>query len=220
MRIKFLKRPGFTTVILGVIILVSIIVGLADSDYKDASPSSSAQPTQTIESTSSAQVKSANDVSNSQEAQVIRVVDGDTVVVVLAGQKQKVRVIGINTPETIDPRKPVQCFGKQASAYANNLLFGQTVILEADPTQGNSDKYGRLLRYVWMKNGMEDYGADAIEQGYAYEYTYDTPYKYQSEYKNLQKQAAGAGRGLWADNTCGGNLSGINASASSSLLVH
>ncbi|MGH7203371.1 MAG: thermonuclease family protein [Candidatus Levyibacteriota bacterium] len=103
----------------------------------------------------------------------------------------------------MDPRKPVQCFGKEASNYAKQLLSNKTVSLESDPTQGDWDKYHRLLRYVWL-----DTKANAneimIADGYAYEYTYNTPYKYQSEFKAAQHAAEDAGRGLWSSNACSG----------------
>lgn len=125
----------------------------------------------------------------------MRVIDGDTIEVLLDGKKAKVRIIGINTPETVDPRRPVGCFGKEASKFAKQILTGQVIILESDPTQSNVDRYGRLLRYVFV-NGL-DFGKKMISDGYAYEYTYDLPYKYQSEYKNAERQARERGLGLW-----------------------
>lgn len=132
---------------------------------------------------------------------VIRVVDGDTIIVDLDGKNETIRLIGINTPETVDPRKPVECFGKEASDRAKSLLQGTSVRLEADPTQGERDKYGRLLRYVFLADGT-DFNLKMIADGYAYEYTYDTPYKYQSEFKQAQATAQQVKRGLWADDAC------------------
>ncbi|NTU99441.1 YHYH domain-containing protein [Candidatus Falkowbacteria bacterium] len=132
---------------------------------------------------------------------VVKVVDGDTVDVLIDGQTKRLRLIGINTPETVDPRKPVECFGKEASANAKKLLSGQEVSLEADDSQDSQDKYGRLLRYVRTKDGLF-YNLEAIKQGYAYEYTYDIPYKYQKEFKAAQAEAQAAKVGLWADGAC------------------
>ncbi|CAN5179836.1 hypothetical protein BH09PAT1_BH09PAT1_7180 [soil metagenome] len=137
---------------------------------------------------------------NTTEASVIKVVDGDTLSVKVDGKKQTIRIIGIDTPETVDPRKPVQCFGVAASNRAKQLLSGQTVYLESDPTQGNTDKYARLLRYVWLNN--QDYGLTTIADGYAHEYTYDIPYKYQKKYKQAQNNAMQQKLGLWGDNAC------------------
>ena len=79
---------------------------------------------------------------------VTKVVDGDTIWVDNGG-RMKIRMIGLDTPETVDPRKPVQCFGREASAQAKTILGGQQVYLETDPSQDSVDKYGRTLAYVW-----------------------------------------------------------------------
>jgi micrococcal nuclease len=131
---------------------------------------------------------------------VTDIVDGDTIKVTIDGTTETLRIIGINTPETVDPRRPVQCFGKEASDKAKELLDGQYVTLERDMTQDNRDKYGRLLRFVFI-NG-DDYGKEMIREGYAYEYTYNIPYKYQAEYKEAQRRAKGEGNGLWRSGVC------------------
>lgn len=136
-----------------------------------------------------------------QVAQVTRVVDGDTIDILINGKADKVRIIGINTPETVDPRRGVECFGKEASDFAKQMLNGKTVYLESDPSQAERDKYARLLRFVFLENGV-DYGKLAIQEGYGYEYTYDLPYKYQSSYKQAQQQAQSNKKGLWADDAC------------------
>lgn len=135
-----------------------------------------------------------------QEGTVTKVVDGDTIQVIVQGTKQKVRIIGINTPESVDPRRGVQCFGKEASTYAKEFLQGKAVRLESDPSQTNQDKYDRLLRYVWI--GSMDFGKHMIEQGYAHEYTYDVPYAYQADYQAAQQQAQIQKKGFWADTAC------------------
>lgn len=137
-----------------------------------------------------------------QEAQVVKVVDGDTVTVSFSGKNETIRIIGINTPETVDPRKSVECFGQKASDEAKGQLNGKTVQLQSDSTQGERDKYNRLLRFVWLDSGTLDFGAMMIQEGYAYEYTYSTPYIYQTKYKELQKEAEQNKKGLWADNAC------------------
>lgn len=136
-----------------------------------------------------------------EESFVVRVVDGDTLVVRLNNKDQTLRLIGINTPETVDPRKTVECFGKEASNKAKELLTGKIVRVESDPTQGTYDKYDRMLAYVFV--GDLFFNKYMIEEGYAYEYTYDIPYKYQDEFKAAQKQAQELKRGLWGENTCG-----------------
>lgn len=133
---------------------------------------------------------------------VTKVVDGDTINVLVDGKSRPVRLIGIDTPETVDPRKPVQCFGKEASDKTKELLTGKNVALEADPTQGDTDKYNRLLRFVFLEDGTH-INKLLISEGYAHEYTYQSnPYKYQAEFIQAQIQARENKKGLWADNVC------------------
>jgi micrococcal nuclease len=137
-----------------------------------------------------------------QEALVTKIIDGDTIDVSLSGISERIRIIGIDSPETVDPRKSIQCFGQESSAYLKDRLTGKTVWLESDPSQNDRDKYRRLLRYVWVDNGLVDIGKEMIEMGYTFEYTYDIPYKYQLEYKQAQKNSEEQKKGLWADNAC------------------
>lgn len=135
---------------------------------------------------------------------VVNVVDGDTIRVNMNGKEETLRLIGIDTPETVDPRKSVQCFGKEASNKAKELLTGKRVRIEVDATQGDRDKYDRLLAYVYREDGLF-FNKHMIEQGFAHEYTYNLPYRYQNEFKTAQKAAQTAQRGLWSPNTCNGN---------------
>ncbi len=115
----------------------------------------------------------------------------------------KLRLIGIDTPETRDPRKPVQCFGEAATTQAQTVLAGRQVLLETDESQGLLDKYGRELVYVWVDGKL--FNQEMIEGGFAHECTYSTPYRYQRQFKEAQRIAANAGVGLWATNTYGGD---------------
>lgn len=136
---------------------------------------------------------------------VTQVVDGDTIKVLMDNQTETIRLIGLDTPETVDPRKTVQCFGQEASAKAKELLTGKNVVLEADSTQGERDKYGRLLRYAFLEDGTL-FNKLMISEGYAHEYTYNSnPYKYQADFQAAEKEARENGRGLWNANTCAGN---------------
>jgi micrococcal nuclease len=112
----------------------------------------------------------------------------------------------MDTPETVDPRKPVQCFGREASARAHRLLDGQAVRLEYDATQGRLDKYGRTLAYVRMGDGRL-YNEVMIADGYAHEYTYAIPYRYQSQFVAAERAARAGDRGLWSPTTCAGDTS-------------
>lgn len=135
---------------------------------------------------------------------VTAVVDGDTLKAEADGQMETIRLIGIDTPEVVDPRRPVQCFGQEASQKAKDILLNQRVRLVADATQSERDKYGRLLRYVFLEDGTS-FNQLMIEEGYAHEYTYDSnPYQYQSDFLTAERLAREGKRGLWNEQTCGG----------------
>jgi micrococcal nuclease len=141
---------------------------------------------------------------------VVGVVDGDTIKVSIGATVETLRLIGIDTPETKDPRKPVQCFGEEATRKATELLTGKRVRLEADTSQGERDKYGRLLRYVWREDGLF-FNEWMIRNGYAFEYTYNTPYQYQASFKEAQRYASENNLGLWNPSTCDGEASAVEA---------
>lgn len=141
---------------------------------------------------------SVTESSDSKLYDVVKVVDGDTIDVLIDGKTERIRLIGINTPETVDPRKPVECFGVEASNKAKELLTGKRVMLESDASQDERDKYGRLLRYVFLED-RTNFNLLMIKGGYAYEYTYNIPYKYQTEFKESQRQAEINKSGLWGE---------------------
>lgn len=147
---------------------------------------------------------------------VTDVVDGDTLKVNINGTVETLRLIGLDTPETVDPRKEVQCFGKEASNKAKELLTGKKIRLEKDATQGDKDKYGRTLAYIYTEGGIF-YNKYMIEQGYAHEYTYNTPYKYQAEFKQAQKIAEANKVGLWSPTTCNGVTTSPNTTQTTSV---
>jgi len=132
---------------------------------------------------------------------VVRIVDGDTIVVDINGKQEKIRLIGVDTPEAVDPRKPVQCFGKEASLFTKNLVENKKVRLEGDSSQGDRDKYGRLLRYVFLSDGTL-VNKEIIVQGYGHEYTYRVPYYHQTGFKTAEHTARETEQGLWAPDAC------------------
>ena len=148
---------------------------------------------------------------------VVTVIDGDTADVVLNGRTERLRMIGIDTPETRDPRTPVQCFGHEASTRANELLAGQTVHLEADASQDTRDRYGRLLVYLWV--GGRLFNVDMIAEGYAHEYTFEAAYKYQTLFKEAEQEANVSNRGFWSPSTCNGDTSQPAAVAGSAVYL-
>ena len=136
------------------------------------------------------------------EGLVISVTDGDTLKVNLNGVVETIRVIGIDTPETVHPTKLVECFGIEASNKAKALLTGSTVRVVTDSSQGTRDKYDRYLAYITLEDGS-DFGETMLRGGYAYEYTYGVPYQNQSTYKAAEATARTTQTGLWADGACG-----------------
>lgn len=132
---------------------------------------------------------------------VTRVVDGDTLVVDIDGSATILRLIGLDTPEILDPRKPVQCFGREASQRAKALLTNQSVHIEYDRSQGMLDKYDRTLAYVYLSDGSL-FNERMIAEGYGHEYTYNLPYRYQARFQAAEDAARTGSRGLWADAAC------------------
>ena len=132
----------------------------------------------------------------SDRVTVERVVDGDTVIVRLSGRDERVRLIGIDTPETVDPRKPVQCFGKQASNRTKALLpKGTPVRLERDVEA--RDRYGRLLAYLYRATDGTFVNLTLAEEGYAQTLTIPPNVAYADRFAAAVADARRAGRGLW-----------------------
>ncbi|MGH7241061.1 MAG: thermonuclease family protein [Candidatus Saccharimonadales bacterium] len=126
--------------------------------------------------------------------------DGDTIVVDMNGTKETLRFIGVDTPETHDPRKPVQCYGPEASAFTKQLISaaGNKVRLSSDPESTNRDRYDRLLRYIYLPDGrlVQD---ELVKNGYAFYYPY-FPFTKSAQFKAEEDTAMAAKKGLWG--TC------------------
>lgn len=136
------------------------------------------------------------------DAPVLRVVDGDTLHALIDGRDTTVRLLGINTPETVKPNSPVECFGPEASAYAKQTLEGQRVTLEFDDSQSRLDRYGRTLAYVWLPaaaGGQRLVNLDLVAGGFAYQRQYGpNPVAWQPELVRAQREARASGAGLWS----------------------
>ncbi|MGI8681634.1 MAG: thermonuclease family protein [Mycobacteriales bacterium] len=132
---------------------------------------------------------------------VLDVVDGDTLTVRRAGTVVTVRLLGVDTPETVDPDEPGQCYGPEAAARAGELLTGQRVWLETDPSQDRVDRYGRELAYVWLP-GDRLVNLQLLTDGYAREYTHTLPYAHQAAFRAAEAAAVAAQRGLWSPAAC------------------
>ena len=129
------------------------------------------------------------------EGAVVRIVDGDTIHVRVDGRLEKVRYIGVNTPEVHHPRKGEEPGGRAAAAVNRDLVTGRRVRLELDVQ--SRDRHGRLLAYVWVDDTMIN--AELVRRGFAQVMTVPPNVRHQSLFLELQRQARDAGRGLWAE---------------------
>ncbi|MDA0263713.1 MAG: thermonuclease family protein [Chloroflexi bacterium] len=134
------------------------------------------------------------DPSERFEVQVVNVVDGDTIDVLIDGIPHRVRYIGIDTPETVHPARGVEPYGKEASARNRELVEGVTVYLEKDVSE--TDRYDRLLRYVWLEDGTM-VNEMLVAEGYAQVSTFPPDVKYAERFLVAQRAARDAGLGLW-----------------------
>lgn len=210
-------RSAIYLLLLVVIILAGILLNdsstqdLVDETVKDVqeapdsfsvrttvTPKSSAKPSATphVENTEESPLPSGAETVNEggivrQHAKVVRVVDGDTIEI---EGGVRVRYIGIDTPETVSPSKPVQCFGKEASEKNKVLVEGQEIDMERDVS--DKDSFGRLLRYVYV--GTTFVNHYLVEQGYAYTATFPPDVKYKDMFVEAQQEARENKLGLWS----------------------
>ena len=129
-------------------------------------------------------------------ARVLRVVDGDTVVVACDGRPVTVRLIGVDTPETVHPRKPVERFGREASAFLKTLIDGKSVRLEYEPGPSRLDKYGRTLAYLYLEPGGLCVNREIIARGFGHAYT-RYPFTFLDDFRAAERNARERQLGLW-----------------------
>ena len=135
-------------------------------------------------------------------AKVQRVVDGDTFVASVNGRRERVRVIGVDTPESVDPNRPDEPFGEEASDFAKHYLDGETVRMAGDVEP--RDRYGRMLAYVWLADGTF-WNALLAAEGYAQQLTIPPNVTYADLFRRLVGEARRENRGLWAEENRGGS---------------
>lgn len=133
----------------------------------------------------------------SEKRLVIRVIDGDTIVV---GPNEKVRLIGVDTPETVHPKKAVECFGRDAKQFTRDAIEGKPVRLVFDQVNERTrhkDKYGRTLAYAYLDDGRM-LNRELIRQGYAHAYT-RFRFRFLVEFLELERDARTQSIGLWGE---------------------
>lgn len=192
---KLLVAASFLIIFGGV---TFIWVGLKSPSINEPAMIPSPVATDSQASPGSVATTSAIQGVEGEKALVLNVVDGDTIKVSLQGMEKTVRFVGMDTPETVDPRRPVGCFGKEASNETKSLLFGKVVILQKDVS--DKDKYDRLLRYIYLplEDGktlfINDY---LVREGFAKVYTYPPDVKFNEQFRQAEKKARELKKGLW-----------------------
>ena len=131
------------------------------------------------------------------QAKVVKIVDGDTIEVEIEGAKKTLRYIGIDTPETVDPRRSIGCFGIEAKERNKQLVENQIVTLEKDISE--TDKYGRLLRYVYVGDVFVNHML--VAEGFANASSYPPDVKYNAQFKEAERSAQTQNKGLWSSCT-------------------
>ena len=176
------------------LLLAILLTACGPSTPKPASPIPVASPTAIATPTTRSSQPAGQGIAPAPPAKptfkVTRVIDGDTIE--LEGG-QTVRYIGIDTPETVAPNRPVDCFGPEASAKNKELVQGKSVELEKDVSE--TDRFGRLLRYVYIDGQMVN--ELLVAEGYAQSSTFPPDVKYQDKFRSAQQKAMSEGKGLW-----------------------
>jgi micrococcal nuclease len=131
---------------------------------------------------------------------VVRVIDGDTLDIAFHNHIKRIRIIGIDTPETVKHNHPIECYGKEATLQAEKMLLYQKIKLQKDTKGDDIDIYNRLLRHVILKNG-ENFGAFMVQNGYAKAYK-KFEYETKKEFLDYEKDAQKNKKGMWEENIC------------------
>ena len=196
-RVKEIEEgfPGWIIAVAIATALCIIFIAIAIGASTNSSPNNQTASSSSEPSSESAILESNQSEDSLKSYKVERVVDGDTFKIIYNGEEKSVRLIGIDTPETVHPDKDPECYGQEASNYLKNKIEGKTVTLEFDETQGLYDAYDRLLAYAFL--GEENVNYEIVANGYGKEYTYNLPYKYQSEFKAAENKAKNSKVGLW-----------------------
>lgn len=195
-----------------ILILLLSVAGLSACDA-DASTEPVTEETTISEENIEPTEPAIEENSEFPQYKVVRVVDGDTIVISYNGVDEKVRMIGIDTPESVHPDKTKNSeFGDTVSTFSKSQLSDSYVGIEFDVQE--RDQYGRLLAYVYVGDKM--YNKTLLEEGYASVSTYPPNVKYVDDFTAIQKSARDAGKGMWADGFSANSNSSKNSSASTS----
>lgn len=179
-----LKRNFFLFFAALLLLLASFLAG-PEENLEEVSPSLTVAPVEEKLSTPSLGSQER------EKVKVIRVIDGDTIEL---EDGRRVRYIGIDTPETVDPQKPVQCFGKEAYLENKKLVEGKQIEMEKDISE--TDQYGRILRYVWAEGVFVN--EHLVREGFAHAVTFPPDVRYQELFLEAERKAREEGKGFWS----------------------
>ncbi|AFR31316.1 thermonuclease family protein [Arthrobacter sp. Rue61a] len=184
--------------LLGSVVAVLALTGCTSQGGPQIVPAGSPAPLHEVpcEATGTAARPPALESAASGPYAVEKVVDGDTIRISCNGISTRVRLVGINAPESVKEDAPVECGGPEASTYLHSLLDGQQVFLSADPVQGVRDKYDRLLAYVWTTDGTLT-NRTILEQGHAEATGYGKSFAYSEDFTAAADQARKSKAGIW-----------------------
>lgn len=182
----------------GSVLAVLALTGCTSQGGPQIVPANSQAPLQEVpcEATGTAERPTALQVAGSGPYAVEKVVDGDTIRISCNGTNTRVRLVGVNAPESVKEDAPVECGGPEASTYLHSLLDGQQVFLSADPAQGVRDKYDRILAYVWTTDGTL-VNKSIVEQGHAEATGYGKSFAYSEDFTAAADQARKIKAGRW-----------------------
>jgi micrococcal nuclease len=191
------RRPGHVLLLL---VLALVVVAGCQGDVEGGGPGNGGRAPGGLATTETERASWPDPPKDAVPVRVQRVTDGDTFVATVKGRRERIRIIGVDTPESVDPRRPDEPFGEEASNFAKHHLDGATVRLAGDAEP--RDRYGRMLAYVWLEDGTF-WNALLAAEGYAQQLTIPPNVTYADLFRRLVSEARRNNRGLWAQETQG-----------------
>jgi len=191
------RRRGSARVLLALlVVLLVVLVGGCEGLVEDVGGGGAGRAPADLETSAPERAAWPDPPRDAVTAKVQRVSDGDTFVAIVRGRRERIRVIGVDTPESVDPNRPDEPYGEEASDFAKHYLDGETVRLAGDAEP--RDRYGRMLAYVWLRDGTF-WNALLVAEGYAQQLTIPPNVTYAPLFRRLVAEARRNDRGLWAE---------------------
>jgi micrococcal nuclease len=191
------RRPGLVLLLL---VLALVVVAGCQGYVEGGGPGDGGKAPAGLATSKAERASWPDPPKDAVPVRVQRVTDGDTFVATVKGRRERIRIIGVDTPESVDPRRPDEPFGEEASNFAKRYLDGATVRLAGDVEP--RDRYGRMLAYVWLEDGTF-WNALLAAEGYAQQLTIPPNVTYADLFRRLVSEARRSNRGLWAQETRG-----------------